>query len=43
MNISERIDCSSDIPAAFIAVSSELSPRFPNAISEESRIAKGSA
>ena len=41
--MSERIDCSSDIPAALIAVSSELSPRFPKVMSDERRIAKGRA
>ena len=35
--------CISDIPAAFIAVSSLLSPKFPNAMSDESNIARGKA
>ena len=43
INISERTARISEIPAAFIAVSSLLSPRFPNVISAESRIAKGRA
>ena len=41
--ISERADCISDIPAAFIAVSSLLSPRFPNVMSDDSRMASGNA
>ena len=41
--ISERNACISDIPAAFIAVSSELSPRFPKVMSAESSIANGNA
>ena len=35
--------CISEMPAALIAVSSELSPRLPNTISELSRIASGRA
>ena len=43
MTISERKACISEMPAALIAVSSLLSPRFPNVINEESRIASGKA
>ena len=43
MTISEREACSSEIPAALMAVSSELSPRFPNTISDDSRMASGKA
>ena len=35
--------CISEMPAALMAVSSELSPRFPKTISELSRMASGSA
>ena len=35
--------CISEMPAALMAVSSELSPRLPKVISEESRMAKGRA
>jgi hypothetical protein len=31
------------MPAALMAVNSELSPRFPKAISDESKMANGSA
>ena len=43
MTISDRKACISDIPAAFIAVSSELSPMFPKVMSDERRMASGSA
>ena len=43
MKMSERIDCISEMPAALMAVSSELSPRLPKAMSEESRMASGNA
>ena len=43
MNISERNACISDIPAAFIAVSSELSPILPKVIRDESNMASGNA
>ena len=33
----------SDIPAAFIAVSSKFSPRLPKVINEASKMAKGKA
>ena len=35
--------CISEMPAALMAVSSLLSPRFPKAMSEESSIARGKA
>ena len=41
--ISERKDCMSDMPAALMAVSSELSPRFPYVMSEDSSMARGKA
>ena len=41
--IRERIACSKEIPAALMAVNSELSPKFPKAISELSRMARGKA
>ena len=41
--ISGRNVCISEIPAALMAVSSELSPRFPNVISDDRRIANGKA
>ncbi len=34
---------SSDIPEAFMAVSSNFSPKFPKVISDASRMARGSA
>ena len=43
ITVSGRIDCRSDIPAALMAVSSELSPRLPNVMSDESSIASGRA
>ena len=43
MTTNERMDCLSEMPAALIAVNSELSPRFPKAISEDNRMAKGKA
>ena len=43
MKMSERNACINEIPAALIAVSSELSPRFPNVISDDNRIARGNA
>ena len=41
--MSERKDCMSDMPAALMAVSSELSPRFPYVMSEDSSMARGKA
>ena len=43
MTTSERNACISDMPAALMAVSSLLSPKLPKAISDESRMASGSA
>ena len=43
MVIRDRKDCIREIPAALMAVSSELSPRLPNVISEERRMASGNA
>ena len=43
ITISERNACMSDIPAALMAVSSELSPRFPNVMSDDRSMASGSA
>ena len=43
MIISDRIDCISEMPAALMAVNSELSPRLPKVISEERRMASGNA
>lgn len=43
MAMSDLNACMSDIPAAFIAVSSLLSPRFPKVMSAESRMASGRA
>ena len=43
MTINERKACISEIPAALMAVSSELSPRLPKAINDDSRIASGKA
>ena len=41
--ISGRMMRKSEIPAAFMAVSSKRSPKLPKLMSEESKIAKGSA
>ena len=43
MMMSERIDCSSEMPAALMAVSSDDSPRLPYVMSEDSRMASGKA
>ena len=43
MTINGRNVCISEIPAALMAVSSELSPKLPKAISDESKIARGKA
>ena len=43
MKMSERMDCIREMPAALMAVSSELSPRLPKAMSEERRMASGNA
>ena len=43
ITISERMACISEMPAALIAVSSELSPRLPKEISDDNNIAKGKA
>ena len=43
MTISERMACNNEMPAALIAVNSELSPRLPNVISDDSRMASGKA
>ena len=43
MRISDLNACISDVPEALIAVSSELSPKFPNVINDERRIANGNA
>ena len=43
MTMSDRKDCMSEMPEALMAVSSLLSPRLPNVMSDESRIARGSA
>ena len=43
MAISDLKACISDIPAALMAVSSLLSPRFPKVISDDSRMASGKA
>ncbi len=43
ITIKERKLCISDMPAALMAVSSELSPRLPKVISELSNIANGRA
>ncbi|CUO76656.1 Uncharacterised protein [Segatella copri] len=43
MTMSERKACISEMPAALMAVSSVLSPRLPNVMSEDRRIAKGRA
>ena len=42
-NANGRMMRNSDIPAAFIAVNSNFSARFPNEMSELSKIAKGKA
>lgn len=41
--ISDLKDCIRDIPAAFIAVSSQLSPKLPKVINEDSSMASGMA
>ncbi len=41
--INGRIDLISDMPEAFMAVSSNRSPRFPNVISDASSMASGNA
>ena len=41
--MSERKDWISEMPAAFIAVSSLLSPKLPNEMSDDSNMASGSA
>ena len=41
--ISERMMRKSDMPAAFMAVSSNFSPRLPNTISEANSTANGRA
>ena len=43
MTMSDLKACISDTPAALMAVSSELSPRLPKAISVDRRIANGRA
>ena len=43
ITISGRNACINDMPAALMAVSSLLSPRFPKAISDDSNIASGKA
>ena len=43
MTMSERMACISEMPAALIAVSSELSPKLPNVMSDARRIASGNA
>ena len=43
MTMSERKACIREMPAALMAVSSELSPRLPKVISEERRMASGKA
>ena len=43
IRISDLNACISDVPEALIAVSSELSPKFPNVINDERRIANGNA
>ena len=43
MTMSERMACNSEMPAALMAVSSELSPRLPKVISDDSRMASGKA
>ena len=41
--IKDRKACISEIPAALMAVSSELSPIFPKEINEDNKMAKGRA
>ena len=43
MKMSGRNVCISEMPAALMAVSSLLSPRFPNVMSDDSRMASGKA
>ena len=43
MTINGRKVCIREIPAALMAVSSELSPRLPKVINDDSRIASGKA
>jgi hypothetical protein len=43
ININDLKACMSDIPAALIAVSSEDSPKLPNVIRDDSRMASGRA
>ena len=43
MTMSERMACMSDMPAALMAVSSELSPRLPKVMSDDSSMARGKA
>ena len=43
MAMSERKACINEMPAALIAVSSELSPIFPNVMSEDRSMANGRA
>ena len=43
MTINDLNDCISEMPEALIAVSSLLSPRLPNVISEDSKMASGRA
>ena len=41
--MSERMVCMSEMPAALMAVSSLLSPRLPNVMSDDSSRASGNA
>ena len=41
ITMSERNDCKSEMPAALIAVSSLVSPKFPKLISADNKIARG--
>ncbi len=43
MAVSERIDRTREMPAALMAVSSELSPRLPKVMRELRRMARGKA
>ena len=43
MAIRERNDCIKEIPAALMAVNSELSPKLPNVMSDDRRMARGNA
>ena len=43
MTISDLNACNSEIPEALMAVSSLLSPRFPNVMSDDSNMANGKA